>query len=168
MSEDKIFALITVIASGIFGLLVSILTTFLQARREDRIFKRQLYKERIETTRNLYQDTLSILAGYCKRGGVGTEEDQNELIHLRSRLALSADRSVQTCFQKSSESLEIWAAEYQKAQPRQMGSYILIESGRKYSEHEVEAEKLFPNYEQEFQRLQEAMSKHLRNLEEEM
>lgn len=86
--SDKVFALITVISSGLFGLAVAIVTSWLSTRREDRVFKRQLIRERIEATRILYEDALFALETIYVQRGQGSKDQQASLTRVLARLAL--------------------------------------------------------------------------------
>lgn len=168
MNEDKVFALTTVLLSSFFSLLVTLLTNWAIARKEDKTFKRQLQKERIETTRTLYQDALYVLGIIAKQEGRADQDTLKELVKLRSRLPLLASRDIQEQFQKTAEAFDAGLHEYIQSQPEDAGEgFKMIRSGMKYSEHQEEANKLFQIYETELEKLGTMMATHLKTMEKE-
>ncbi|MCA1633221.1 MAG: hypothetical protein LC785_06015 [Acidobacteria bacterium] len=166
MSKDQQFALATVFVSGLFSLMVSLSTSLLTNKRESRTFRRQLHRDKIEATRTLYQEALSVLELHARQGGRTDDAWRGTLVGVRARLSLAASKSVQSQFRQTSEVLDEATAEHVKSQPRELGGgYQLIESGRHYDKHEREAAGLYSKYEGEFLKLQAAMVEHLTELE---
>ena len=73
--SDRVFAPITVLSGGFFGLATAVVTGRLTARREGRTFKRQFPRDRVEAMRTLYEDVLHALETLIVRRGLGSEAE---------------------------------------------------------------------------------------------
>ncbi|MDT4896406.1 MAG: hypothetical protein QOH25_1483 [Acidobacteriota bacterium] len=161
--SDKVFALLTVISSGIFGLAVAMVTSRLSTRREDRTFKRQLIRERIEATRALYEDALSALETLYVQRGRGSKDEQASLTRLLARLALRSTDEIRTQFDIATQATLEWAAQYSQTEPEEMSGMLFVKSGT--DKYRKEAEKLYPIFHENFFKIKTMMVEHLKELE---
>lgn len=112
---DKTFTLITLALTSLFALLVTIVTTRLAASREDREFKRQLKREKLEATRTLYEDALFMLERLVIHLGRGDKVEQDEFTRMLARLSLRSTDEIKNLYEQAAESAQAWAAEYRKS-----------------------------------------------------
>jgi hypothetical protein len=161
--SDKVFALITVITSGFFGLAVAVVTSWLSSRREDRTFKRQLIREKIEATCVLYEDALSALETLIVRRGRRDKDGQASFTRLLARLGLRSTAEIRKQFDITAEAALDWAAQYRQTEPEEMGDFLMFKSGTEV--YKEEAEKLYPIFHGNFFKLKAMMVEHLKELE---
>jgi uncharacterized protein with PIN domain len=161
--DEREFALITLAISGLFGLAVAVTTNWMTAGRENRTFRRQLRRERIEAARTLYEDALSALETLIVSRARTDKAGQAEFTRLLARLALRSTDEIRTQFDKTAEAALDWAAQYRKSQPEEMAGLLVYKSGA--SKYEEEAEKLYPIFHAHFFKLKGMMVEHLKELE---
>jgi hypothetical protein len=164
--SDKVFALITVISSGIFGLAVAVVTSWLSSRRENRVFKQQLIRDRIEATRVLYEDALSAIETLYVHRGRGSNDEQASLTLLLAKLALRSTDEIRGQFDIAVQATLDWAVQYRQTEPEEMSGLLIFKSGTK--RYEEEAEKLYPIFHENFFKLKSMMAEHLKELENEI
>jgi hypothetical protein len=165
--SDKVFALLTVVISSIFGFLVAVLTNRMSASREQAAFKRQLYREKLDATRALYEDAFFVLERLVIQEGTGDKVEQNELTRVMARLSLRSTTDICMQYERAVESAQAWADEFRKTQPRRVGDYEIITSdlwGTK-QKATLEAESRYSAFHQSFYELKTKMILHLTELE---
>jgi hypothetical protein len=164
--SDKEFALITVLVSSVFGLIVAVATSKLSSSSENKVFRRQLRRDKVDATRLLYEDALFVLNRTVSRLGVGDNTEQTEINRMLARLALSSTNDIRNQYEKTAEAVDTWAATYRKSQPERHGDNAIVKSGMgKYRE---EADLLIPNLEENLSKLRKLMIEHIGNLEAEI
>ncbi len=157
---DKSFAIVTVAVSGVFGLLVAVITHWLSMSRESQSLRRDLARDEMKSLGELYEDALFVLDRQIRTYGMGTDADQDRVLKLLARLSLYGRQDVQDKYQRASELIDTWCAERNAADPKRMGGSILIftTSDR---EHRAKAEVAWPAAERAFNELKALMREHL-------
>jgi hypothetical protein len=94
---DKEFAFYTVLVSSVSAILASLITNLVTVfsnrmveKRERIAFARQLRKEKVETTRLLYEEATVVLNNVIIERGLVNEERQNKATQILARLDLRA------------------------------------------------------------------------------
>lgn len=162
--SDKVFAIITISVSGIFALLVAIVTHWLASSRESRVFVREARRDRIQMTRELYEEAIFILDRSCRTLGLGSQEDREQTIRFIAKLSLHATQAVQEQYFKTADVLDEWVAQARKGQPERHGGVLVVKSGS--GREEVTANSMWPRVEQSLNELKSLMRIHLAELED--
>jgi len=165
--SERVFALLTVAISSIFGLLVTILTNKMVASRERYAFHRQLHRERLEATRSLYEDALFMLEKIIVQEGAVNKVEQSEFSRVIARLYLRSTGDICNKFVQAVELAQAWSREFGKTQPHRVGDHVIITSdlyGVK-KQAAAEADKLLTTFQQSLAVLRTEMIAHLSELE---
>lgn len=125
---DRLFTLLTIFSSGIFALVVALLTNWFTENLEYKKFGRQLNKEKIERVRALYEDALFILSNVIIQRGRGTQEQQTEFTRVESRLNLYSTNEIKDQFGKTFEIARQWAMFQKASEPKEMEGYVVYQS----------------------------------------
>ncbi len=155
--EQSYFALITVIVSGFFGLLVASVSSCLTQGREFKIIKERNFKERIKYVERVYVDTLSAVHIVTQRA----HTRDTDFPRIQAQLLLISTKEIVEQFIRVGEALENWATEYNKSQPKTVGesSYSIIQSGD--SEHRKKADELYRVFHPEMKKFETLLRNHL-------
>lgn len=166
MTPEQVFALATVSVSGLFSVIVAVVSNTFTTNRENRTFQRQLHKERIELTRKLYQDTLALLMRLERSGGIGDEQVGKDLANLHALFPLTASVKIQKQFAATTEALDEYVVKYRAIQPQDIGGgMMIIKSDFQRAEKEQEVERLSEAYHEQLKALSSMMAEDLRGLE---
>lgn len=165
MSEQSVFALATVVISGVFSLAVAWATLHFGSKTQDRAFRRELAKIQVETTRNFYRDVLAYFTLTAKHK-CPVETSAN----IKALLPLTATSEIQTLFWKTNATLENYLKELPmtSAEPTHYEDMEIPPSDEAIEsaiEHTSTAETLRKQYEKEFIELGSLMAKHLNELQ---
>jgi hypothetical protein len=160
--SDKVFALATVCASGVFALLVSLVSHFLTASRESRHLRREARRDEIHSMRELYEETIFILDRGCYTLGLGAVEDLDRNIRFRAKLFLHAPSNVREQYLITADKLDEWAAQARKGEPEQHTGFLTFRPGM--DAEKAKAQEMWPEVERELNSLKALMKEHLRDL----
>jgi|GEM_PF-4569289 len=166
MLDDKLFALLTVLLSGLFSLLVVLITNWMTSRFENKKFNNQLKKEKIEAIRNLYENTIYMLQKFIVQSGKGSKEEQDEFNRIKARLALRSTKEIEEQYASCFDVAEDWARIYVKSLPEKTESgYSIIKSGM--NQFAEQAKPLLDKFHNEFEKLKNLMIQDLSKIEKE-
>lgn len=158
----------TVIISGLFGLLVALLTTWVSHKREQINFERTSKKEEFSKIENLYIEHIAMLEKILCF--VESQKDFSELFDeislLNAKIKLYASEGVE---QKSSEISDLiyeWSTEFARGCPVKVAGadYCLISSNQ--TPHREKAKELFPKLNDEILKLVSLMRNEINDLKE--
>ncbi len=160
--DDKVFALITVMVSGAFAVLVTVVTHWLARSRESQTLLREVRRDEIAQTQALYEEAIFILDRTCHTLGLGTNDDRNHIIRFMARLYLIAPQEVRDQYMKTSDRVVQWATQARKGEPQAHNGILIFYAGA--DAEKAKAEKAWPEVERELNELRHKMKKHLADL----
>ncbi|MEQ8909391.1 MAG: hypothetical protein RIC95_09375 [Vicingaceae bacterium] len=138
--------ILTVFISGLFGLIVAIVTWKLASRKEKEKFKQEValrdYKDREELYISMLS-TLDMIVRYTKRG-----KDYSELFtkltYTVAKAEILAPGSINAKFHEVSEIIYSWSSEYKQSLPSTIGDSGFGIASSQDEIHRERADKLFP------------------------
>jgi hypothetical protein len=163
--SDKEFALLTVIVSGVFALLVSLVTHFLSASRESRTLKREIRRDQKRGLRELYEEAIFTLDRTCSTLGKGTDDDRDKVLKFLARLHLHATTEIRDEYLKTADVVDSWAAQARKGEPKPVGEGFLMIGSPQFAER-AKAQSMWPQVETHLEQLKKLMRKHLETTSE--
>lgn len=154
MEKFDISSLITVFISGIFGLIVAIVTWRLANKREKQKFNLEFAKTELKDKEELY---TSILASIHKsvRYTKGQNDysdliDENTLILAKSKILATKKINIQ--LEEVHDIIEVWSSIYSQSLPKRIDGTDMGIISSEDSKYREKAEELIPH-------LQKAMGK---------
>ena len=160
--DDKTFALITVSVSGIFAIIVAVVTHWLSSSRESKVLQRESRRDEIAVLRQLYEEAIFILDHACRTRNLGTDEDQNRVIRFLARLHLHAPSYVRDQYHITSDAVDAWTPQVRKGEPESRQGILIFRAGA--DADKAKAQEAWPAVEQELIKLKKQIKKHLAEL----
>lgn len=167
---DVYIQLTTVFTSGLFGLLVCIVTLVLTSHKESRAEHRLLIREEKTKFENLYAENIAIFEK-CIRYTHSREpfsDLYDDLAKANARMRLLSVVEVIQELETASDLLYQWSREYRDGMPKPVGdSGFAITSSHDFPHHE-NARELFPKLHNQINIMIAAMQTHLASIELQM
>jgi hypothetical protein len=160
--DDKTFALITVTVSGVFAIIVAVVTHWFSSSREARVLQREVRRDEIAVLRQLYEEAIFILDHACRTRNFGTKEDQNRVIRFLARLHLYSPSYVRDQYHTTSDVVDAWTAQVRSSEPESRQGILIFRAGAEAEK--AKAQEAWPAVEQELTKLKKQMKKHLTEL----
>ena len=161
------FPLITVFLSGLFALLVAVVTTLLATRKDTRTYRRERDRRRYENTEALYVDTIAILEK-CIRDTERLEdysELSDELPRLNARLELASTREIVGQYEVVGDVMSEWSTEYRRGAPKRVGDTGMAIISSHDPPHQTKAKGVYPKLNAEIVKLANLMKEHLKSID---
>ena len=143
---DYFMPMLTVFLSGLFGLLVAIVTWRLASQREKEKFKQELAYREFKEMEDLYASLLStadMIVRFTK-AGKDYAELFNDLTLVMAKSQLLASNTVNDKFSELSEIIYEWSTEYRNSLPEKIGDTNFGIASTKGVKHREKADELFP------------------------
>lgn len=147
MENFDFSSLITVFVSGIFGLMVAIVTWRLANKREKQKFNLEFAKTELKDKEELY---ISILASIDKTVRYTTREidysdliDENTLILAKSKLLATKKINIQ--LEEIHDIIEVWSSNYRKSLPKRIEGIDMGIISTEDSKYRKKAKELIPH-----------------------
>ena len=161
--------LITVFISGLFGLLVAILTWMMANRREKRKFKQDFAIQDLRAKEELY---VSVLASLDKaiRKTESAEEFENHLEEfslISAKVNLLSTEIINEKLTTASNNLFRWSSEYKRSHPKKISNTDLGYITNLDSDHRKKANKIYPDLMHSMIDLVNEIKKELQKIREE-
>ena len=159
--------LITVFVSGLFSLLVTLVTVSISNRKEDRRLTKDDKRVKYDKLENVYADTVALfekVIRYVEHSG-DVSDLWEQMSRSNSRLSLLASQEVRLQTESLSAAVFEWSAAYNRAKPKNIGDsgYAAISSNDlKFNE---KARELYPSVNDGLVKLIALMREHLQKIE---
>lgn len=142
----NLMAILTVFISGLFGLIVAIVTIELVDRRENRKFKKEMALRDYKEHEELYISILSSLDKIVKYTHTGKEYEElfEELTYISAKSQLLAAKKVNEVFSEVSEILYVWTTEYKESLPIKIGGSNRGLITNLENKHKEKADEIYP------------------------
>jgi hypothetical protein len=161
---EGIFVLATVTVSGLFGLLVALTTSRITRDHEKLLLRHHSKKEYIESIKTLFVDAISVLDTSIRNDGMGDKDHQQKITSVSSKLELLTTEEIFKQFEETGKAIDIWATQYRKGQPKNIGEGMsIISSGD--SAHQQKAVELFVFVENEKGKFVSILKNFIRTIE---
>lgn len=147
---DAYFALVTVLVSGLFGLLVAWVTGRMAHRREVALSSRLIARDRIDLKRNVFSRQLSVLEKSIRL----TNRLENysvldeELSFVNAQLLLIGNMTIVTQSERVGDLLYEWSTEVRKGSPLRGPDSTIAVFNPMQKTHQVNATEIFPKLNQ--------------------
>jgi hypothetical protein len=163
MENFDFSSLITVFISGIFGLIVAIVTWSLAIKREKQKFNLEFAKTELKDKEELY---ISILASIDKTVRYTTrEKDYSDLINentlILAKSKLLATKKINVQLEEIHDIIEVWSSNYRQSLPKRIDGIDMGIISSEDSKYRKKAEELIPH-------LQKAMGKLVDEIKSEL
>lgn len=141
------FPLITVLISGLFGLVVAVVTSLLANRREVHTYRRQSAQEAYEEVKATYCDSLACLEKCVRSVARGAEFPalEAELATSSARLQLIATEEILEQNVKVSDLMYDWSTEYRLGEPKKIAGTDASIISSQDGPHQEKAKALYPD-----------------------
>lgn len=170
MENFDFSSLITVFISGIFGLIVAIVTWRLAIKREKQKFNLEFAKTELKAKEELY---VSILASidktvkYTSRAKDYSDLiDENTLILAKSKLL--STKKINIKLEEIHDIIEVWSSNYRQSLPKRIDGIDMGIITSEDSKYRKKAEKLIPHLQKAMGELVEEIKYELNKLSEEI
>lgn len=138
--------ILTVFISGLFGLLVAIVTWNLAIKREKEKFKQDLALREFKEKEELYISILSSLDKTVKYTKTGKDYSElyNDLTFITAKSKLLATKNINEKFSEISDILFIWSSTYRQSLPKKVGGTDFGIVTNLDNEHREKADEIYP------------------------
>lgn len=160
---------ITVLVSGLCGLLVAIVTWKLAGMREKRKFKQEILYKDYKDKESFYTDLLASIhkiIRLTKEGKDYVEIDQMSVQTAKTTLIGAA--SVTEKLEIVADNLQKWIIEYRKGMPRRLGDTNFVFVSSQDDEHIQKANNLYPGLHKAIYELGLEIKDHLKGLKNDL
>ncbi|MDI1321983.1 MAG: hypothetical protein PSV36_04495 [Algoriphagus sp.] len=142
----EMIPIITVFISGLFGLIVALLTWKLANQREKRKFQIDLYLRELKEKEDLYVSMLANLEKVIRltRSGQDYSTLLTELSLNSARANILASEKINEQLDLVSDKLYEWSSEFKKGLPTKIGESGFAMISNKDFEHRDSAKELYP------------------------
>jgi hypothetical protein len=140
-------AILTVFISGLFGLIVAVVTLELVDRRENKKFKKEMALRDYKEHEELYISILSSLDKIVKFTHRGKEYEElfEDLTYISAKSQLLAAKKVNDKFSEVSEILYVWTTEYKASLPTRIGGTNLGLVTSLVNKHKEKSDEIYPD-----------------------
>lgn len=161
-------SLITVFLSGLFGLIVVIVTSHLTNRKDVKTQRREIAHDAYEETKSIYIDSLACLEKCLRHvlGAVSFSSLEQELSVINAKLQLIAPDKIIAQNNKISDLIYAWSTEYRRGQPKPIGETGAVLISCHDRPHKEKANELYPQMMNACIDLANLMREHLIRLRE--
>jgi hypothetical protein len=170
MENFDFSSLITVFISGIFGLIVAIVTWTLANKREKQKFNLEFAKTELKDKEELYTSILASLdktVRYTTRGKDYSELiNENTLILAKSKLLATKKINIQ--LEEIHNIIEVWSSNYRQSLPKRIDGIDLGIISSEDSKYREKAEKLIPHLQKAMGKLVDEIKSELNKLKAEI
>ena len=165
-----IFPMLTVIFSGVFGLLTAGMVWKLSIKREKYIFKRDFSTQDYKNTEIFFVEIIASLnkAISYTRNNKDYSTLHDEMSIISAKAYLLADKTINDQLVAISPILFEWSSEYKQGLPHKVGDTGLAYITSGDSVHTQNAEKIYILFVEEFKELIELMKQQLADLKNQM
>lgn len=161
-----IIPIVSVFISGLFGLLVAVITWKLANQREDRKFRRENHLNTIKEKEKLYAEVIATIDKTIKLiyGGKDIDTVLNDLSINAARINLSSTERIIEKLNAVNEKIEAWTFEYRKSLPKRIGDTGLGMVSSEDIKHKTAADKIYSEVVIVIQELVHEIKSELKNL----
>ena len=170
MGNFDLSSLITVFTSGIFGLIVAIVTWKLANKREKRKFNLEFARTELKDKEELY---ISILASIDKTVKYTTrEKDYSELINenalMLAKAKLLAPKEINIQLEKIYDIIEAWSSNYRQSLPKRIEGVNMGVISTEDVKYRKKAEEIIPHLQKAMGELVGEIKSELNKLRDEI
>lgn len=168
--SSSLIPLITVFISGVFGLIVAIVTWKLANHRENRKFKYEQnildYKEK----KDLYVRLLATLDKSIRitRRDENFSNQHEELSLISAQIRILGSERINNKLYEVSDLLFEWSTEYKRGLPKKLGNTDLRMISTQDSPHIKKAEELYPSLAKQMVELAKLIEKELNDIKKKL
>ncbi len=163
---DAYLPLVTVIASGLFGLLVAVVTLALNGYKDSRAETRKLERDQRTKLEELYADHIALIEK-CLRCTESRDAYSNlydELARTNARMRLLSVPDVLDQSSLASDLLYQWSSEHRAGIPKPVGESGMAIISSHDTPHQKNAKEIYPKLQDQINEMIESMQQHLESL----
>lgn len=162
--------ILTVFLSGLFGLLVAVVTWNLASKREKEKFKQDLKLREFKEKEELYVSILSSLDKTVRFTKIGKDyvELYNDFTFITAKSQLLATESINKKFSEISDILYVWSSKYKQSLPKKVGGTDFGIVTNLDNEHREKADEIYPELIKSINELVTLIKKELNYLKNEI
>lgn len=159
--------LITVLISGILGLVVAVITWVLANFRENKKFKRDFEISKLNEIKELYVYTLTSIDKIIRVTKKLKDYDKidDELSFLTSKLNILASNEVNQKMQEVSNLIFKWSTEYRKGMPKRLGDSNFVTISNQDNLHLEKSHEYYPIMMEKINELVELIKYEIKQIE---
>lgn len=159
--------LITVLISGIFGLVVAVITWILANFRENKKFKRDFEISKLNEIKELYIFTLTSIDKTIRATRKLKDYDKidDEFSFLTSKLNILASNEVNQKMKEVSDLIFIWSSEYRSGMPKRLGDSNFVTVSIQDKEHLNKSKDYYPIMMEKINELVELIKYEIKQIE---
>lgn len=170
MENFDFSSLITVFVSGVFGLIVAIVTWRLANKREKQRFNLEYAKTELKDKEELY---ISILVSIDKTVKYTTrEKDYSELINenalMLAKAKLLATKEINVQLENIQDIIEVWSSNYRQSLPKRIEGINMGIISTEDSKYRKKAEEIIPHLQKAMGELVDEIKSELNKLRNEI
>lgn len=170
MENFDFSSLITVFVSGVFGLIVAIVTWRLANKREKQKFNLEYAKIELKDKEELY---ISILVSIDKTVKYTTrEKDYSELINenalMLAKAKLLATKEINIQLENIHDIIEVWSSNYRQSLPKRIEGINMGIISTEDSKYRKKAEEIIPHLQKAMGELVDEIKSELNKLRNEI
>jgi hypothetical protein len=166
LDGKELYALIGVLATGVFGLIIALVTSRLTRGREHWASRRAAKKELLDERRDLYVEAVALINSHIANQCKGDKEYEGRLRNIEARIELLSPKEIRLAFEETANLISAWAGECRAFEPRRMGNMVVITNTTPAMEaHQSKAAELEVEMWAKLEHLKAAMADELRVLE---
>jgi hypothetical protein len=156
---------ITVFVSGLFALVVALVTTYLANANDRQKHSRDVKRKRYDDTESLYVDVLATLETAIRETQhlQTSEETTAAFPRLNARLLLTSTPDIINQYETAGSLLYQWSSEYKRGPNQRIGEIGITTVSSGTLAHADKAKELYPKLNAEVVKLAELMKDHLKN-----
>lgn len=154
---------INVLITGLFGVIVAILTWKLAGKREKRKFQKDVLLKRYYEIEAFYVDVIATIDKVIRitRSGKDYSDIINEISIQTAKINLMGCKPVNEKLKIVDEKIQTWSSEYRKGIPKRIEGTTLALSSNLDQVHFDKANELYPEVNTAISELNFAMQVHL-------
>lgn len=160
---DAYIQLATVFASGLFGLLVAVVTLALTGYKESRTERRTLIRDEKRQLEDVYARQIALFEKCIRYTNIPKPYEglYDDLALVNARMRLLSTMGVIEQSERASDLLHRWSSEHRAGMPKPIGDTGAAVISSNDSTHQEQARELFPQLHDQINKMIEAMQTHL-------
>lgn len=145
------FSIITVFVSGVFALLVALVTSFLTNRKEKRRYKQELEEKRYGAKQDRYVRIIASINKNVRSIKLGEDATDvaGEFSLLSAETTLMENAEFNQKFSDVDDAMRAWAVQHYQASPKKIGIMGLAMISSLDEDHKPEAKRLYAAFNKE-------------------
>ena len=165
---EELMPIINVFVSGLFGLIIALVTWFLANQRENKKFKQELRLRDYKDNEALYVSVLAALEKVIRATKSREEyfDMFDELALISARMTLHASYNVNKQFEIVSDKMYEWSSVFRQGMPSKIGDTGLGMFSTNNIGYRAKADAIYPELETEIQNLISVIRVEIERLKE--